>query len=443
MDRSVLERDWASGEPAGSDRRSSGLPSGWEHDALNGWPRVAFFSDSFHGVDGVATTCRNVVEAAQTRKLPFLAIHAGEKTRRLKDGPVDILELHRGPVALNLDRHLKFDLLFAVHFRRVLNAVRAFRPDVVHITGPGDVGITGARVAYALGVPLIASWHTNIHEFAGRRLAKMAAPLPEAPRRILAGVTEKCVLKACLLYYQVADVILAPNPEHVELLQNGTNKPVFPMRRGINTQLFSPRKRDVDDRIFRLGFVGRLCPEKNVRFLADLERGLCQRGIHNYRFSIVGEGDERPWLERNLQRADFTGELHGELLARAYANMDLFVFPSETDTYGNVISEAMASGTPAVVTSKGGPKYQVQDGITGFVGADTQDFLAKTTWLMTNPDQHRRFRDACRAWAGGRTWNNVLDDLLAAYQAGFSTPFMNRVPARLQAEAWGATLRMG
>jgi phosphatidylinositol alpha 1,6-mannosyltransferase len=347
----------------------------------------------------------------------------------MKDGPVEIFELDRGPVSLNLDRHLKFDLLFSFHYRRVLEAARAFRPDIVHITGPGDVGITGARIAYALGVPLVASWHTNLHEFAGRRLSKMAAALPEWQRRALAGATEKYVLMACLRYYQLADVILAPNREHLALLQSGTNKPVFPMRRGINTQLFSPLKRDANDQVFRLGYVGRLCPEKNVRFLADLERGLCQRGIHNYRFSVVGEGDERSWLERHLQRADFTGELHGELLARAYANMDLFVFPSETDTYGNVISEAMASGTPAIVTSKGGPKYQVQDGITGFVATDAQDFLARAMWLMSNPDQHRRFRDACRVWASGRTWNNVLDDLLEAYQASYSTPFMNRVPA--------------
>ena len=128
---------------------------------MNGWTRVAFFSDSYHGVDGVATTCRNIVEAARHRDLAFLAIHAGAKARSAKYGPVEILELDRGPIALNLDRHLKFDLLFFFHFKRVLEAVRAFHPDIVHITGPGDVGITGARVAYAIGVPLVASWHTN------------------------------------------------------------------------------------------------------------------------------------------------------------------------------------------------------------------------------------------------------------------------------------------
>jgi len=387
---------------------------------MNNWPRVAFFSDSFHGVDGVATTCRNVVDAARSQGLPFLAVHAGAKNRTSRDGSLEVLELERGPVALNLDKHLKFDLLFVRHYKQVLETVRKFRADVVHITGPGDVGITGARVAHALGLPLVASWHTNLHTFAARRLSKMTALLPDTQRRTLTDITERYVLKACVRFYKIARVVMAPNREDINFLYFQTKKPVFPMRRGVNTVLFSPVKRDVRDRIFRIGFVGRLCPEKNVRLLARIERSLCQEGFRNYRFLIVGDGGERSWLERNLLRADFTGELHGELLARAYANMDLFAFPSETDTFGNVISEAMASGTPVVVTSKGGPKYQVQPGLTGFVATDEKDFLSKVRMLMTNPEQHARFREACRSWAEGRSWNCVLDDLLEAYQASFS-----------------------
>jgi phosphatidylinositol alpha 1,6-mannosyltransferase len=387
---------------------------------MNGWPRVAFFSDSFHGVDGVATTCRNVVDAARSQSLPFLAVHAGAKTSRSRDGSLEILELERGPLALELDKHLKFDLLFVRYYKQVLEAVRKFRADVVHITGPGDVGITGARVAHALGLPLVASWHTNLHTFAARRLSQVTLWLPDPQRRALTETTERYVLQACVRFYKIARVVMAPNREDINFLHCQTKKPVFPMRRGVDTLLFSPNKRDVTDRYFRIGFVGRLCPEKSVRFLAELERALCQEGFHSYRFLIVGDGGERPWLERNLQRADFTGELHGELLARAYANMDLFAFPSETDTYGNVISEAMASGTPVVVTSKGGPKYQVQPGITGFVATDEKDFLAKVKLLMTNPEKHARFREACRAWAGDKSWNCVLEDLLQAYQASFS-----------------------
>src|SRR5262249_9593783 len=158
-------------------------------------------------------------------------------------------------------------------------------------------------------------------------------------------------LWACMHFYSLARVILAPNNEHMRLVAAGTKRPVFPMRRGVDTELFSPGKRDIHDNVFRLGYVGRLCPEKNVRFLSALEQVLLRGGLDNYRFLIVGEGGERAWLERNLIQADFTGELHGEFLARAYANMDLFVFPSETDTYGNVVAEAQASGVPVVVTS--------------------------------------------------------------------------------------------
>jgi len=393
---------------------------------VNAWPRVAFFSDSFHGVDGVATTCRNIVEAARTRGLPLLAIHAGDQTRHWRDGSTEFLELNRGPLSLNIDLHLRFDLLFARHYTRVLEAVREFRADVVHITGPGDVGITGARVAHALRLPLAAAWHTNLHEFAGRRLYRLASPFPEAPRRALSSAAEDFVLWACMRFYSLARVILAPNEEHMHLVGALTNRPVFPMRRGVNTDLFSPAKRDVHDNVFRLGYVGRLCPEKNVRFLAELEQSLRRDGLDNYRFLIVGEGGERTWLERNLVQADFTGELHGEFLARAYANMDLFVFPSETDTYGNVVAEAQASGVPVVVTSKGGPKYQVQAGVTGFVGTDAADFIAKTKRVVTSPKLQRSLREATHVAAKGKSWDKVLDDLADAYQVSLRPRAMGR-----------------
>src|SRR6202163_1939237 len=210
------------GEPARADSCTSGLSGDRGRNAVSNWPRVAFFSDSFHGVDGVATTCRNVVEAARIQRLPFLAIHAGERNHRSRDGSLEVLELDRGLFSFNLDKHLKFDLLFVRHYRQVLDAVRHFRADVVHITGPGDVGITGARVAYALGLPLVASWHTNLHEFAARRLWKMAALLPDPQRRALTDITERYVLQACLRFYGIAHVILAPNEEHMRLIGANT-----------------------------------------------------------------------------------------------------------------------------------------------------------------------------------------------------------------------------
>jgi phosphatidylinositol alpha 1,6-mannosyltransferase len=234
--------------------------------------------------------------------------------------------------------------------------------------------------------------------------------LPEPQRQAVADCAEKNILRAVLRSYQIAQVMLAPNEECVKMLRTGTGKETFLMKRGIDRQLFSASKRDSRDGIFRLGFVGRLRPEKNLRFFVDLEEALRRDGLSNYRFMIVGDGSERSWLQRKLIQADFTGELHGEFLSRAYANMDLFVFPSETDTYGNVVSEALASGTPAVVTRHGGPKYQMQDGVTGFVAADEGDFIAKVKLLITNPKLHASLREGARAWNAGRSWENILED---------------------------------
>ena len=114
-----------------------------------------------------------------------------------------------------------------------------------------------------------------------------------------------------------------------------------------------------------LGFCGRLSIEKNVFLLARIRTELMERGITNFRFLIIGHGKEEGWLRQHLPNAEFTGVLRGHDLARAYANMDLFVFPSHTDTFGNVVLEALASGVPAIVTPDGGPRYIVKDGETG------------------------------------------------------------------------------
>ena len=121
--------------------------------------------------------------------------------------------------------------------------------------------------------------------------------------------------------------------------------------------------------------------KKRVRVLRDVEQALLGAGQRNFRFLIVGDGHERAWLRANLRHAEFTGVLRGEALARAYANMDVFAFPSHTDTFGNVVLEAMASGVPPVVTSSGGPKYLVTTGWTGFVAWDDESFLRRVVNL--------------------------------------------------------------
>jgi glycosyltransferase involved in cell wall biosynthesis len=187
------------------------------------------------------------------------------------------------------------------------------------------------------------------------------------------------------------------------------------MSRGVDTEEFSPARRTVANKTFRIGFVGRLRAEKNVRMLADLEKKLLAAGKTDFRFLIVGEGNEREFLEKNLQRADFTGFLDGERLAEAYANMDVFVFPSESDTFGNVIQEANASGVPTIVTNQGGPKFIVRHNETGFVAENLNDFVKFSLLLMNDAEKLAAMKSAAREFAKSRSWNQVFESVYQAY----------------------------
>src|SRR5262249_6193107 len=210
--------------------------------------------------------------------------------------------------------------------------------------------------------------------------------LPNAWRDTLARFAERQSLRLAMRFYRLGRALLAPTEELRDLLARETGRPARLMRRGVDTSLFSPTKRWRSDGAFLIGYVGRLTPEKNVRLLAELEQGLIEAGASDFRFLIVGEGGERAWLERRLRRAEFTGVLRGEALARAYASLDLFVFPSQTDTFGNVVLEAQASGVPCLVSSRGGPKSVIQtiqtggrsggqNGVSGLVADGAQGFL--------------------------------------------------------------------
>jgi len=129
----------------------------------------------------------------------------------------------------------------------------------------------------------------------------------------------------------------------------------------------------------------------------------------------VGQGKEESWLRQHLPNADFTGVLRGRELARAYANMDLFVFPSHTDTFGNVVLEALASGVPAIVTPDGGPRYIVRDGETGCI-ADDAGFSEAIARVIGDPELHARMRREARLYAQSASWDSVFEGVYSTYE---------------------------
>ncbi len=165
-------------------------------------PRVALFADSLLEVNGVALTCRKLEEHAQRKGLPLLTVHAGPETRFSEEEGRKRLSLKTSPVHASLENDLKFDWLFARHAGRVIEALRAYQAELVHVTGPNHTGFLGSIAAWRLKLPVVMSWHTNVHEYAACRLPG-AAPawltrfpiLGSPPRRFFQGLEKRREMK--------------------------------------------------------------------------------------------------------------------------------------------------------------------------------------------------------------------------------------------------------
>jgi len=383
--------------------------------------RVAFFPCVYHEVDGVAQTARHFEAFARRQERPFLMVHAGPRDEVTTTGSVTRVQLQRSPVKFPLDRAHDYDLLFLRHYRKLQPLLREFRPDVVQITGPSDGGTLGAYVAYKMKIPLAASWQTNLHQYARRRMAAAVSFLPQGLAQKLAEVTERLSFRASARFYHIPRLLFAPNPEMIRVLEAATGKPCYLMSHAVDTAVFSPELRGRTDGVFRIGYVGRLTAEKSVRTLARLEQALLDWGYRDFQFVVVGEGAEQEWLRNNMRQAEFMGVLRGAELSRAFANFDVLAFPSETDTFGLVVLEAFASGVPAVVTDRGGPQYTVRQGSSGYIAHDFEEFVAYTAALMSQPELLSTMRVAARQQALETSWDRIFEGMYEAYERCLSS----------------------
>lgn len=288
----------------------------------------------------------------------------------------------------------------------VRQALAAFRPDLVHVFNPVSLGLVGLSVAREMGVPVAASYQTDLPGFFQRWGMGFAS---EPLWSFLRWVHDQADLNFCPSWFTLR-----------ELAQRGfRNLRVW--GRGVDTERFHPRHADAGWRARLSGgqpeaplviTVGRLSPEKRVGLLKPLVDAL-----RNARLAIIGDGPERWVLERQFAETPtvFTGYLRGADLAAAYASADIFVLTSANETFGNVVLEAMASGLPVVVPHTGGQMDYVRDGINGLVyhAKDGASLIAQVSRLIEDPTLARSLGMAGRAYAKTQRWEDVLDRLLA------------------------------
>ncbi len=279
--------------------------------------------------------------------------------------------------------------------------------DVIHVCSPGPVGIAGALVSRGLGVPLLGSYHTELTAYAGLRSGE--ARVVEAMET---GVRA---------FYGACDLVLSPSPATDRALAEiGVAEDcVARWDRGVDTARFDPslREREGRDGSIEVLYAGRITREKGVDLLADAFLRARERDAR-LRLVLVGGGPEQEWLRGRVgDAAEFRGWLDESELARAYANADIFLFASRTDTFGQVILEAQASGLPVVAVAAGGPLSLIADRVSGLLCEPDAALLSDAVVeLARSPLLRERLATAGLASVAERTWEQALERLAGGYQ---------------------------
>ena len=279
------------------------------------------------------------------------------------------------------------------------------RPDVLYIATEGPLGLSALRAARRLGIPVVSGFHTNFQQYSDHYGFGLLT-------RLLTGYLR--------WFHNRSRLTLVPSPsQRLELQRRGFERLEL-LARGVDGQLFHPARRSAalraewglgEDEIAVL-HVGRLAAEKNLQLLTrafrQLQRDLPQQRL---RLVLVGDGPLRAQLQTELPEALFCGVQRGEALAAHYASGDLFLFPSLSETFGNVVLEALASGLAVVAFDQAAAAQHIRHGHNGALAmpGDEVAFIESARWLLEDPESLRRVRLNARQHAGKQGWPAIVE----------------------------------
>ena len=373
--------------------------------------RIALFSEVYWPmVSGVGVTLLRLTEALQRRGHQVRVYSA---TYALPPGG-DRPEVHRSP---SVPFFLYPDVQWAFpRLRDVVDDLSRFRPDVVHVATEFSLGIAGVKAARQLGIPIVASAHTDYDQYAVRY---------GVPWALRAG------WHYLRWFYGQAHRVLCPSRIYEEHLHSRGVTHTGVWSRGVDPDEFHPRFRSEAYRErFGVGpgdllvtYIGRIAREKNLELLLRAWEALVGSRA-GAQLVLVGRGPlEEDIRRRELPGVHVTGLMKGRELAEAYASADLFTFPSPTETFGNSLLEAMGSGLPSLVAAAGGVLEFAEHGRNAWLVApnSTEGITAGLARLLSDAALRRRLVEGALQTAGERRWDGVYDQLVADYRAAASS----------------------
>jgi glycosyltransferase involved in cell wall biosynthesis len=364
-------------------------------------PRVALVADAVGGMHGVTHT----LEQIRDRGVPGFEVEIVG---------TDAIADRRLSAVAEVDIPFYEGLKVGVpSVPAIVEALSDGRYDVVHLCSPGPAGAAAAIVARMIELPVVGSYHTE--------LAAYAALRTEDPRLAFGAQL------AIGAFYGQCRTVLSPSAASDAVL---AGMGIDPQRigrwdRGVDTRRFHPDLRDealLPGEISVL-YAGRLTTEKGVGLLADAFLAARERDPRLH-LCLAGGGPEEGALRERLGgHATFLGWLHGDALAHAYASADVFLFASRTDTFGQVLLEAQASGLPVVAVDEGGPRELIEDGVTGLLRPAEAGPLAEALLdLARVPAARRRLSRAGRLAVAERSWERALGRLADGYRNALGEP---------------------
>lgn len=383
--------------------------------------KIAFFTDTFYPeINGVARTLKRFTDYL-TEKGHSVKVFAPENPSE-EYVPSHIHRFKSASFFLYPECRVAFPNYF-----KIKGELEKFNPDLIHVATPFNLGIMGVYCAKKLKIPLAGSYHTDFDQYL---------------QFYDLGLLSSLLWKYMNWFHQPLQKIFVPSHDTMaQLTEHGLkNLELWP--RGVDCELFHPfydklavRKKYSFRKEYILSYAGRLAPEKSAGLLLEIAKNMPPQIADKVHWLIVGDGPMREQLEKEAPaNMIFTGYLKGGQLAEVYSASDLFIFPSATETFGNVVLESLASGTPVIGANSGGVRSIIEDGVTGRLCTphDIHHFAEAIISLLTSDSKRVQMGYEGRNYALTQKWERIFDNLISHYLQIIETSIQ---PAPFQKEA--------
>ncbi len=367
--------------------------------------RVAFFADILtKDFDGAIKTMYQLINRIPSDKFEYMFFCGVPPTHSFYH---KIVKVPAVTIPVNASYKISLPSLAKI---KLQNTLSEFNPDVIHISTPSLLGFWGLKYAKENCIPVLSIYHTHYISYVPYYFKWVPC---------LIKPFENLAIKLSRKFYNKCNIVYVPTPIIIqELVGYGIDEKLLKQwHRGLDLNTFNPERADKNyirnitgnDKPCLL-YASRIVWEKNIETLFEIYDEIIAQGI-DVNFIVAGSGVAEPDARRRMPKAHFLGYLSHEELGKLYASTDIFVFPSISESYGNVVAEATACGCIPVIARGGGSQALVKDGETGFLCEpnNAKDYVSKIKLLLNNSDLQQKMQDEARKYVELFRWENLTN----------------------------------